>query len=74
MISTIAHELVEAITDPAPFTAWVDAYGEENADICGMDFGNYCTSSTGGFDYNVVVGGRKFFIQTNRDPILVKCE
>ena len=41
MVSIIAHELLEAITDPTQ-TAWYnDITGAENGDQCAWSFGNY---------------------------------
>jgi hypothetical protein len=43
--SGFLHELLEAMTDPIPGTAWTDPQGQEIADLCVMDrswqqFGN----------------------------------
>ncbi|CAF4448357.1 unnamed protein product, partial [Rotaria sp. Silwood2] len=46
MISVIAHEATEAVTDPA-LNAWYDASGQENADKCAWTFGNTSTASNG---------------------------
>src|SRR5207244_3253285 len=43
MVSVIAHELEEAVTDPL-INAWYDYRGQENADKCAWNFG---TTSTG---------------------------
>jgi hypothetical protein len=37
MISIVAHELVEAVSDPR-VNAWLDGYGLENADKCAVSF------------------------------------
>jgi hypothetical protein len=63
MISVIAHELEEAISDP-DLNAWYDASGAENADKCAWTFGKTATTP-GGASYNVVVGGLPFLIQRN---------
>ena len=34
MLRSFSHELAETITDPRPFTAWADIYGQEIADDC----------------------------------------
>ena len=34
MVRSFSHELAETITDPYPFTAWGDIYGQEVADDC----------------------------------------
>jgi hypothetical protein len=62
MASIIAHELVEAVTDP-DLNAWYDRNGEENADKCAWTFGTMGT--TNGAKYNVTFGARKFLIQQN---------
>jgi hypothetical protein len=63
MISVIAHELEEAISDP-DLNAWYDASGAENADKCAWTFGKTATTP-GGASYNVVVNGLNFLIQRN---------
>jgi hypothetical protein len=61
--SIIAHELVEATTDP-DLNAWYDRKGNENADKCAWTFG--ATHSNGTGIYNMVLGGgRSFLIQQN---------
>lgn len=70
MISTLAHELVEAITDPIIDQGWVDGteYKWENADKCN----NYFAPETYGVKtcngqcmYNMVLKGTMFYIQSN---------
>ena len=39
MASVIAHELVEAVSDPQ-LNAWYDRRGYENADKCAWTFGS----------------------------------
>ena len=43
MISVLAHELTECVTDPL-INAWYDNRGYENADKCSWSFGNYSGS------------------------------
>ena len=63
MASIVAHELVEAATDP-DLNAWYDSRGYENADKCAWTFGTTNTSSNGS-KYNMVLGGLNFLIQQN---------
>jgi hypothetical protein len=61
-ISIIAHELVEAASDPE-LSAWWDSRGYENADKCAWTFGTTYTS--GGASANVHMGTRDYLIQRN---------
>jgi len=63
MVSVIAHELAETVTDPE-FTAWYDADGEENADKCAWTYGNTFLLSNGA-RWNVQFGEKKWLIQRN---------
>jgi Phosphate-induced protein 1 conserved region len=63
MISVLAHEIVEAASDP-DLNAWYDASGQENADKCAWTFGTTKTASNGAA-YNVVAGGNNYLIQQN---------
>ncbi len=63
MVNVVAHELVEAVTDPT-IEAWFDSYGDENADKCAWTFGH--TYSLGnGSKANVRLGARDYMIQQN---------
>jgi len=63
MVSVIAHELEEAVTDP-DLNAWYDSRGYENADKCAWTFGRtYVTSN--GSTANVKLGSSDFLIQQN---------
>lgn len=63
MVSVIAHELAEAVTDPN-LNAWKNVYGYENADLCAWTFGKvYATSN--GSAANVTVGSQEYLIQQN---------
>ena len=62
MTSVIAHELVEAVSDPLG-NSWFDAAGYENADKCAWTFGT--TTSVGSAKQNTTVGGRPYLIQQN---------
>jgi phosphate-induced protein 1 len=62
MVSVIAHELEEAVTDP-DLNAWYDTRGYENADKCAWKFGT--TYTVNGAKYNMTLGTRNFLIQQN---------
>lgn len=64
MASILAHELVEAQSDPVPGTGWTDATGYENADKCAWTWGTTSLTPAGG-RYNVQWGSRYFLIQQN---------
>ncbi len=64
MISVIAHELEEAVTDPNLNAWWNTQTGEENADQCAWTFGPEFTASNGS-KYNMIISGKKFLIQQN---------
>jgi hypothetical protein len=61
MISVIAHEAAEAVTDP-DLNAWYDSNGEEIADKCAWIFGTTHKLSNGA-SYNMIVNGYKYLIQ-----------
>jgi len=63
MVSIIAHELEEAVTDP-DLNAWFDSRGQENADKCAWTFGNTYTVANGS-QANMKLGSRDFLIQQN---------
>ncbi|CAI5503723.1 unnamed protein product [Closterium sp. Naga37s-1] len=77
IISTLAHELTEAATDPDTNAGWFDDDGEENADKCAWDFGSTKTGSQQNgqsYEYNVVgLNGMKFLVQLNWDHVKSKC-
>jgi hypothetical protein len=63
MISVLAHELEEAVTDP-DLNAWYDRQGAENADKCAWTFGT-TYAATGGGIANMKLGARDYLIQRN---------
>ncbi|CAO3686127.1 unnamed protein product [Umbelopsis ramanniana] len=71
MISVLAHEIVEAASDP-DLNAWYDASGQENADKCAWTFGTTKTASNGAA-YNVVAGGKDYLIQQNWNAATQAC-
>lgn len=63
MASVVAHELVEAVSDPL-LNAWYDSAGNENADKCAWVYGTTTTLPSGAL-YNTFVGANKFLLQQN---------
>ncbi|ELR21578.1 phosphateresponsive 1 family protein [Acanthamoeba castellanii str. Neff] len=68
MISLVAHEMVEMLTDPvwapAATSAWLDQVGCENADMCSWTYGNTTQAANGG-KTNLSVGGKQWLVQQN---------
>ena len=67
-VSTLSHELNEAITDPLSLQpAWTDASGNEVADMCdqvyGRPLGSTNRSDPDGSEYNQVINGAPYYIQ-----------
>lgn len=79
MISVIAHELEETVTDPQ-LNAWYDKNGAENADKCAWTFGSSTgnmKSSVGPY-YNVTLpiksgGNKNYLIQRSLAVANSKC-
>jgi hypothetical protein len=71
MISVVAHEFEEALTDPDPRSGWTDANGSENADKCAWTFGQTPQLLASGAYYNVTLPAastgltRNYLIQRN---------
>jgi hypothetical protein len=63
-IDTLAHETVEAITDPEG-TGWVDPDGYEVGDKCemGPQVGNPLGYAANGSPYDQLIGGHEYLIQ-----------
>ncbi|CAI5990618.1 unnamed protein product [Closterium sp. NIES-65] len=76
-ITTLAHEITEAATNPDVRTGWFVDEGGENADKCSWDFGSTKTVSLQNgqkYEYNLVgLNGMKFLVQQNWDCVLNKC-
>ncbi len=72
MISVIAHELEETVTDP-DLNAWYDASGAENGDKCAWTFGSSQTLLPSGAYYNMSIGGLNYLIQRNLKATDSKC-
>jgi len=64
MLSVVAHELVETISDPN-LNAWYDSRGAENADKCAWTFGSKQYQVANGSYANMKLGTRDFLIQRN---------
>jgi hypothetical protein len=62
MVSTIAHELDETVTDPT-FNGWRTDRGEENGDRCAWQYGVMHNAAKG--KANIRLGGRDYLVQTN---------
>ena len=63
MLSVVAHELEETVTDP-DLNAWYDRSGAENGDKCAWTFGT-TYAATGGGVANMKLGARDYLIQRN---------
>jgi hypothetical protein len=61
MISIIAHEAGEAVTDPA-LNAWYFLNGQEEGDKCAYKYGTVVPVGNGS-DANVTLGGKNYLIQ-----------
>ncbi|CAI5532746.1 unnamed protein product [Closterium sp. Naga37s-1] len=76
-VSTIAHEIAEAATDPDAANGWMDADGEENADKCSYDVGTTAMSQDNRgrkYEYNLVgMNNMKFLVQQNWDKLKNRC-
>ena len=72
MLSVLAHELEETVSDPLPISGWADSQGGENGDKCAWTFGaNPLTAPNGAF-YNLTLPAksqakRNYLIQRNLD-------
>ncbi len=64
MISVIAHELEETVSDPN-LNAWYDGSGAENADKCAWTFGHSQYQAVNGAWANMHLGTRNYEIQRN---------
>eukprot|EP00898_Chlorokybus_atmophyticus_P005729 jgi/Chlat1/6157/Chrsp41S05704 len=64
MASVLAHELMEAHSDPR-LNAYKDLSGNENADKCAWTYGY--TYTYAGKLYNTYISGKRFLIQQNWD-------
>lgn len=63
MVSVIAHEFVEAVSDPEGLS-WYDQAGYENADKCAWMYGKASKTANGSFA-NMKLGDRQYLVQQN---------
>jgi len=61
MISIMAHELSESVTDPLT-NAWYDVNGQEDSDKCNFNFGN-TQALPNGAKYNITLNCTNYLIQ-----------
>lgn len=72
MLSVLAHELEETVSDPLPTSGWADSQGGENADKCAWTFGSNSQTAPNGAFYNMTLPAksqptRNYLIQRNLD-------
>ena len=72
MLSVLAHELEETVSDPLPTSGWADSLGGENGDKCAWTFGANPLTATNGAFYNMTLPAksqatRNYLIQRNLD-------
>ncbi len=72
MLSVLAHELEETVSDPLPTSGWADSGGAENGDKCAWTFGANPKIATNGAFYNLTLAAqsqptRNYLIQRNLD-------
>lgn len=77
MVSIIAHELVETVTDPL-LNAWYNAAGSENSDMCSWTFGSQVQRAANGAYWNVTLptpsgGSRNYLLQRQLSAKDSKC-
>jgi hypothetical protein len=77
MISVIAHELVETVTDPE-LGGWYNAQGAENSDMCAWTFGSRINKLPSGAYWNVSLptragGSRNYLLQRQLSAANSKC-
>ena len=76
MISIIAHELVETVSDPL-LNAWYNSTKQENSDMCSWTFGSRVSVDSNGAYYNVTLptrtGYRNYLLQRQLAAGTSKC-
>jgi hypothetical protein len=78
MVSTIAHELAETVTDPE-ISAWYNSVGSENSDLCAWTFGSNMQKLPSGAYWNVNLptvnnaGTRNYLLQRQLSASNSKC-
>jgi hypothetical protein len=63
MVSSVAHELEESVTDPVG-TSWIKNDGDENADLCQYTYGAYYKIPNGSYA-NMKLGKHQYLIEQN---------
>lgn len=71
MVSAIAHEFVEAVSDPEGLS-WYDQVGFENADKCAWTYGAASKTANGSFA-NMTLDNRQYLVQQNVAANSNKC-
>jgi hypothetical protein len=71
-LSTLSHELSEAITDPDG-DGWTNGSGQEIADLCITNFGP-AIGGSGGRAYNERIAGGRYFLQEEWSNASGRCE
>ena len=77
MVSTIAHELAETVTDPL-MNAWYQRSGAENSDMCAWTYGSQIQKTATGAYWNVSLptpsgGSRNYLLQRQLSVKDSKC-
>jgi len=74
-ISTISHEHNETVTDPDG-NAWIDAQGDEEADLCLTSFGPSLNAARdpGATPWNEAINGDHYFLQEEWSNASSACE
>jgi len=71
-LSTIAHELVETVTDPYG-NAWITSSGDEIADVCLSAFGG-AVGGQGAVSWNQTINGHHYWLQEVYGRLQRRCE
>ncbi len=71
-LTTLSHEQIETVTDPYG-NAWIDAQGNEIADLCLSDFGPRL-GGRGATAWNETIHGGHFFLQEDWSNATSSCE
>ncbi len=67
-VSTLSHELNEAITDPVSSRqGWTDSHGNQIGDLCaqtyGLPLGSTSSANPGATEFNQVINGGRYYVQ-----------
>jgi hypothetical protein len=71
VLDVASHEHNEIVTDPLG-NGWLDVQGNEDGDKCARNYGNPLGSTSSG-QYNQVIGGGHYFIQSEWSNIANGC-